>query len=173
MELEQRGMDFTENYKVYLILSSLPEDYDVLVTSLESLSERDLTLEYLTGRMLEEEERRYERSQVRMRDDIPQQRRAASRSNREQTGKALAVRSCFKCVSEKHLQRNCREKETSWRSGGKKQGRISLVQASDNSKVKTWILENEAVCRLTYKSDLFSSLGASKHSYVSLANGEK
>ena len=110
----------------------------MLVTSLESMPERDLTLEYLTGRLLEEEEKRNERSRVRMRNDIPQQRRAASRSDGEQTGKALAVRRCFKCGSEKHLQRNCREKETSQRSRGKKQGRISLVQASsDNSKVNT------------------------------------
>ena len=72
VKLEQRGMEFTENHKVYVILSSLPEDYNVLVTSLESMSERDLTLEYLTGRLLEEEDKRNERSQVRMRDDIPQ-----------------------------------------------------------------------------------------------------
>ena len=65
VEIEQMGMQFRENHKVYVILSSLPEDYDVLVTSLESMPERDLTLEYLTGRMLEEEEKRNERSQVR------------------------------------------------------------------------------------------------------------
>ena len=53
-ELQQRNMGFTETHKSYIILSSLPESYDVLLTSHESMPERELNLQYLTGRLLEE-----------------------------------------------------------------------------------------------------------------------
>ena len=68
-ELEQRDMQFPENHKVYVMLRSLAEDYDVLVTSLESMDEEELTREYLTGRLLEEEQRRSERSNSKMKHD--------------------------------------------------------------------------------------------------------
>ena len=71
-ELQQRNMDFTESHKAYIILSSLPESYDVLVTSLESMPDRDLTLQYLTSRLLEEARKRSERSENRRKHDSPQ-----------------------------------------------------------------------------------------------------
>ncbi|KAJ7335088.1 hypothetical protein JRQ81_013029 [Phrynocephalus forsythii] len=89
LQLEQRGMEFTVIHKVYVILSSLSEMYDVLVTSLESMPERDLTLEYLTGRLLEEELKRNERFQSRRRDDHAQLRKTTFRSEEEQSEKYL------------------------------------------------------------------------------------
>ena len=47
------------------------------------------------------------------------------------------------------------------------------MQAADNAKVTTWILNSGAVCNLTNKPVLFSSLGALEHSFASLTNGEK
>ncbi|KAG8139167.1 hypothetical protein E2320_001935 [Naja naja] len=56
LELEERGMTFTEAHKVYVVLSSLDSSWDILVTTLESMQKQDLTMVYLTGRLLEEEQ---------------------------------------------------------------------------------------------------------------------
>ncbi|KAG8128775.1 hypothetical protein E2320_015637 [Naja naja] len=54
LELEERGIMFTGAHKVYMVLSS----WDILVTSLESMQE---TMIYLTGQLLEEEQKWLER----------------------------------------------------------------------------------------------------------------
>ena len=59
-----RNMEFTETHKAYIILSSLPESYDVLVTNLESMPERDLNLQYITGRLLEEARKRHKGQKI-------------------------------------------------------------------------------------------------------------
>ena len=56
-QLEQRERYFGEEDKVLLILSSLSEDYNVLVTSLETVDIEKLSLEYVTGRLIEQERR--------------------------------------------------------------------------------------------------------------------
>lgn len=56
VELEVKGVFFPELQKAFIVLSSLPERFDNLVTSLESLPQWKLTLNsYLTGSLLEEE----------------------------------------------------------------------------------------------------------------------
>ncbi|CAI5768991.1 Hypothetical predicted protein [Podarcis lilfordi] len=51
-------VNFTEELKVYILLSSLDKSYDNLCLTLESMNPADLTLQYVTGRLCDEEERR-------------------------------------------------------------------------------------------------------------------
>lgn len=59
--LEHCGKTVPEEDKVYIILSSLSEEYSMLVTSMESIETSKLTLAYITGRLLEEEARHAEK----------------------------------------------------------------------------------------------------------------
>ena len=171
-ELQQRNMDFTETHKVYIILSSLPESYDNLVTSLETMSERELNLQYITARLLEEARKRDERLEDKVRrsspqrkgDDSPERRRQASpqRSKadfrrEEKANKAFAVKRCFICNSERHLQRDCFQ-ASSRRNKTDRKGSTFLVQAEeDKTKVTaSWILDSGAVNHITIE-DCFLS----------------
>ncbi|CAI5785050.1 Hypothetical predicted protein [Podarcis lilfordi] len=60
-ELALRGRPVGEEDKVFIVLSSLDDSYDMLVNSLESVETDKLTLEYVTGRLYAEEDRRAER----------------------------------------------------------------------------------------------------------------
>ncbi|CAI5799407.1 Hypothetical predicted protein [Podarcis lilfordi] len=50
-------VNFTEELEVYILLSSLDKSYDNLCLTLESMNPADLTLQYVTGRLCDEEER--------------------------------------------------------------------------------------------------------------------
>ncbi|CAI5799272.1 Hypothetical predicted protein [Podarcis lilfordi] len=57
-ELRLLQVNFSEELKVYILLSSLDKSYDNLCLSMESMSPQDLTLSYVTGRLSDEQERR-------------------------------------------------------------------------------------------------------------------
>ncbi|XP_054828108.1 WD repeat-containing protein 64 [Eublepharis macularius] len=55
--LAERGKEISQEDKVYIILCSLSEKYDLLVSVLENLEPAALTLDYLSGRLLQEEDK--------------------------------------------------------------------------------------------------------------------
>ncbi|KAJ7341132.1 hypothetical protein JRQ81_004898, partial [Phrynocephalus forsythii] len=96
----ERGMTFTEAHKCFTILSSLDSSWETLV-SLENMQEQDLTINFLSGRLLEEVQRRCEMSE----DNVSvvnqhKQRESAVATNLHE--KALTVRRCFVCQSTSH-----------------------------------------------------------------------
>uniref|UniRef100_A0A5S6QB34 DUF4219 domain-containing protein n=1 Tax=Trichuris muris TaxID=70415 RepID=A0A5S6QB34_TRIMR len=58
--LKGAGTEITTGELVAVLLCSLPESYSGLVTALEGRNEADLTVEYVTGKMLDEYQRRIE-----------------------------------------------------------------------------------------------------------------
>ncbi|XP_062709476.1 uncharacterized protein LOC134288474 [Aedes albopictus] len=58
--LTAMGEELKEHWVVAMLLSSLPESYNSLITALESRPEYDLTLEYIKGKLLDEWKRRVE-----------------------------------------------------------------------------------------------------------------
>ena len=55
--LEQRGKMTLEEDRVFILLSSLSEEYNMLIMALESVETDKLTFQYVTGRLLEQERR--------------------------------------------------------------------------------------------------------------------
>lgn len=53
-QFSKLGEDYSEQQKVYIILSSLNKSWDSLVLTLEALPEQQGTMQYLTGRSLTE-----------------------------------------------------------------------------------------------------------------------
>ena len=124
-ELQLMNVVFPEEQKVYLILSSLSSEFNMLITSLESLSDTQLTLEYVTSRILQEEEHWKERFQAaeeshvgadrerrRRSPDGSVSRRRKPETNREQRGRAMMIKACYQCGSRNHLQKDCLRGET-------------------------------------------------------------
>lgn len=99
--LTRMGEPLKEHLVVAIVLSSLPESYNPLVTALEGRPEEDLKLEYVKGKLLDEWRRGCEDRKQGMAEEqvlktsvLPEQRRSS-------------VRKCYYCEKEGHIQWYC------------------------------------------------------------------
>ncbi|KAJ6660909.1 hypothetical protein lerEdw1_017066 [Lerista edwardsae] len=104
--LEEKGHQFVEQQKAYIILSSLDASYDNLATSLEALPEKNLTVPYLCARLIEEEKKRQDTLLLRA-ETTPKFVAAARRRKQNNEPGVLVVKRCYTCGSDQHLQRFC------------------------------------------------------------------
>ncbi|XP_066486846.1 zinc transporter ZIP2-like [Tiliqua scincoides] len=127
-----------------------------MATTLEALPERQLTLSYLTGRLMEEEMKRADNRRERglttkastAREDVPL--KAAVQGNGESPG-VFVVRRCYACGSTRHLRHECPSlkdrfagrKDTRRRRGGKSSD-VSVVQLVEQESEHEWLLDSGA-----------------------------
>ena len=107
---------------VMTLLDSLPISYERLITILQTRSMKELTLEFITTRLMHEVTKKNEESQGDEVAMVTRQAKGGSTNTRHE------LRMCFKCDKQGHITRNC------W-SGGK--------DVADNAKV------NDCTCVLT------------------------
>jgi len=107
---------------VAVLLVSLPESYSGLVTALEGRDEADLTIEYVTGKMLDEYQRRVESGESSNKNsEVALQTATANPKSSNRTisdtsekGKRIAkkvnkeTRTCFFCSKQGHIKADCR-----------------------------------------------------------------
>lgn len=103
--LARMGESLKEHLVVAILLSSLPESYNPLVTALEGRPEEDLKLDYIKGKLLDDWRRR---SEDRIEESVPEKVmtsvvQGASGENRNRN----FVRKCYYCGRGGHFQRNC------------------------------------------------------------------
>lgn len=142
-ELLQRiadiGDPIPDKLKVAMLLCSLPDSFDALVTALEQRPSAELTLELVKSKLLAEAEKRRERSgpaaaaggkalKVEYRQQSRQQRTDGA-------GGSPETRVCFYCKKPGHLKRNCRSLQ---KAGNKKQDEAPTNQPKkeDSAKAK-------------------------------------
>ncbi|KAG8124753.1 hypothetical protein E2320_020000 [Naja naja] len=131
LELEERGITFTEAHKVYVVLSSLDTSWDILVTSLESMQERDLTMVCLTGQLLEEEQKQLERQLEKEGNNAQHRPTCATFQDASRAAETVyTVKRGFTCGSTEHLQRHCPERRN----------RTTTARNTRN----TWLLDSGA-----------------------------
>uniref|UniRef100_A0ABM5FXE3 CCHC-type domain-containing protein n=1 Tax=Pogona vitticeps TaxID=103695 RepID=A0ABM5FXE3_9SAUR len=185
--------------RVYILLSSLNDDYSMLVTSLESMPETELSEEYVTNRILQEEQhlkqRMLNKKTSHVRADHERQRYADGsvprrRADGEQTGRVMMTKACFLCGSTNHLQRNCDKSGSppSNKEGRKKVSKrfqqrndmrpVSLVTRGTRDKVpgshtEAWLIDSGAVVHLTNNKDLFCLLDETSLRSVMMANSQE
>lgn len=98
--LEKLGdHNWPHHWLIAIILSSLPESYNVMVMSLESRPEEDLTLDFVKGRLLEEWRRRCEHGHQ---SSVPDPEETALQV-------AKTKLKCHYCGKEGHYKRDCRK----------------------------------------------------------------
>lgn len=100
------GEDLTEHLVIAMILSSLPDSYDGLITALEGRPEDELRLEFVKGRLLDEWRRRKETaagpSNV---EKAPRTTVVIHKHNAAANRKVI----CNYCKAEGHVVNNCRK----------------------------------------------------------------
>jgi len=119
--LRGSGKPLEDEKIVAVLLVNLPETYSGLVTALEGRDEADLTIEYVTGKMLDEYQRRVESGESEKNSEVALQSAAVvigKGSNNNHT-KDLKVkrnvkednketRICFFCSKPGHIKAECR-----------------------------------------------------------------
>lgn len=83
-----------------MLLSSLPESYNNLITATESRPEDDLTLEYLKGKLLDEWKRRVENQS---------EEKALHTGNTSTSPVEKSKITCHYCHMEGHIRRDCKK----------------------------------------------------------------
>lgn len=102
-QLKSAGTKIEENDLVAQLFLTLPETYDALVTALENLAEKDLTLEVVKQRLLAEESKRIDRQ-----DDSNEDIGAAFIGDMKKQYRRKFFGKCHRCGRPGHMKRDCR-----------------------------------------------------------------
>src|SRR5580765_7892186 len=93
---------------IALLLCSLPESYNTLITALETRSENELTIELVKGKLLDEDRRRKNaKDHTDERDDkaLKAQFKKFAKTTQKQDVKDVT---CFFCQKSGHMKKDCR-----------------------------------------------------------------
>lgn len=97
--LARMGEALKEHLVVAILLSSLPESYNPLVTALEGRPEEDLKLDYVKGKLLDEWRRKSEKRE--------QKEENVLMTTVQYKDRRATVRQCYYCGQEGHFRWNC------------------------------------------------------------------
>lgn len=196
--LRGSGKSLEDEEIVAVLLVSLSESYSGLVTALEGRNEADLTIEYVTGKMMDEYQRRCESGEtVKEVHDTALQAATSSAGKIDRQkgpckgGKDKAIwknenketRKCFFCDKKGHLKVNC----TLWKKAQKanivasktSDAKVSIASnyATFVAQVKNhgirsrgWYVDSGATNHMTNEREFFTVLNDTK-TIVALADG--
>lgn len=104
-QLRQLGIPFSMEQQSYILLSSLDKSYETLALTLEAMPSTELTLEYISSRLADEQDKRQRERGLSSKGSyaVPK----SGDAEFENTVNAFAARHCFRCGSSSHLIRNC------------------------------------------------------------------
>ncbi|KFD60150.1 hypothetical protein M514_27678 [Trichuris suis] len=182
--LKGTGTEISDGELVAVLLCSLPESYSGLITALEGRDESELSVDYVTGKMLDEYQRRVE-SCGSTDDDGTALRMSSAKSNRPRQWKGdrpnnKERRKCFFCKRPGHLKADCeafKKTKAAEVSVGDKTGfaaakhvSFTLCKRAYESCSAHWLVDSGASSRMTSEKTFFKSLRPYKQQ-IYLANG--
>lgn len=173
------GQELEESLKIAMILRSLPDSFGGLVTALEGRPDKDLTMQLVKSKLLDEYERRKEKSGFR--SDVNAMKSATKQGKQNSAGKKLK---CYHCGKPGHLQRECRllAKQKSEEDRKRPDAKQSAKQAKNNGSgvcfmvgskpCRSWYIDSGASCHMTCDEKFFSKLTKKAGPNVFLADGK-
>lgn len=194
--LRGSGKPLEDEEVVAILLISLPESYSGLVTSLEGRNEEDLTVEYVTGKILDEYQRRVEANksecEMALQSAATGHKKVSqnyqSGLNTEKGNKNIKEnRSCYFCKKQGHLKSNCRLYKKQQKSNGNESAKSSVEAKARNTEdyhcfkiikdklpVNTtqWCIDSGATSHMSNNKSFFSSIRDTNES-VYLADGSR
>lgn len=202
LELAEKLMNIGETIKDShlgaILLCSLPASYEVLVTSLESKTEQELTLDYIKSKLIDEYERRISKEES---TSSYTQALKVSDKNRSKFRKfcvyckknnhtknecwllANKNKTCDK--SKYHDDKNYRQKSNLCKADSIKQSSEQNENCSLNDQKyvfqtqsigdnkKSWLIDSGASCHATGDLEFFSEINETDDKNITIANGLK
>jgi len=185
--LRGSGKPLEDEEIVAVLLVSLPETYSGLVTALEGRDEADLTIEYVTGKMLDEYQRRIESGESEKNSEVALQSAVAvlSKGSNNNHTKDVKVkrnvkednketRICFFCSKPGHIKAECRSYKKSQQrkktSTEMKSTAVAKVGVENNQltfsiregaramNARTWYVDSGATSHMTNDQTFFTEL---------------
>lgn len=174
--LARMGESLKEHLVVAILLSSLPESYNPLVTALEGRPEEDLKLDYVKGKLLDEWRRKCEHS-----NENSQQKAMRSFVH---AANHRGVRVCYCCGQAGHFRNNCpiflkyqqdkvetmNAKHSDGGSGSSRGVCFTTTTGSQAVNKKRWIIDTGCTKHMTGSVESFINTLPWKEK-VSLADG--
>ncbi|XP_051163516.1 uncharacterized protein LOC127282958 [Leptopilina boulardi] len=197
-KLTALGEVLKDHLRATILLSSLPDSYSALITSLESRSETDFTLDFVKGRLIDEYSRRKDNKISEKNEE------SALKVNHKQNfqGKDRETRHCFFCKKPNHVKKEC-FKYKKWKEKQDKEDKANKVsecldefnefcklvreEHSDQeikgktclsaSEIKSdkdcWYVDSGATSHMTTSKDTFDDYDPSVKGFVQLADSGK
>lgn len=137
--LNNMGEPLKECWLVAIILSSLSDSYDGLITALESRPEEDLTLEFIQGKLLDEWCKRVEKTG----SDIGSEK-VFKTNDRAKSDKR--AKKCHYCGKEGHYRRDCRKFVQDKKMKYREEEEKKQEKAKPNQKANIVVESDEEVC---------------------------
>lgn len=189
--LMNAGQELDSSLKVAMVLKSMPESYDHLTTTLETRSDDDLTMELVKSKLLDEAQKRMEKSH---------QSESILRVGPE---KKIT---CHRCRKPGHMKRDCpmesnntptsttmrdysRKNENCSSSGGQREslkpkpkGKVAKssefsftvgVVSKKREQPKSWIIDSGATSHMCCDRAFFDELKQSTGVSITLADGNE
>ena len=158
-QLEAIGAPVKEDDIVMTLLSSLPQSYSNLIIALETRSD-NLTLEFVTARLLHEESRRKETSSQKEEAAFysqPTPKHALINKKRTDT--------CNYCKKPGHWFRNCRKRAADEKKKGERANKASsdhdqlfvVAFTTTTDDKESWYIDSGASQHLTYRREWFET----------------
>lgn len=164
LQLQDIGVSTADKEAVIILLTSLNDDYDGIITTFNAWSEDRLTMANIRTSLIEEWERK-----------TSQRKSAKERLGPKVVNMKLEDKSdfiCNYCKEYGHIQRNCEKLKL------KNKGTANLAAKSDWYTddfpfEKGWIIDSGATSHMCSDRNLFSKFVKNENSTITIANGQK
>lgn len=126
-KLAALGEKLSENWVVAMLLSSLPQSYDTLITALETRPEGDLTLSLVQSKLQEENRKRS--SQLEVETALKCTYKPTQQVNMQ----------CYFCKEQGHAKRDCKQ----YKEWLHKRNRTDAAQGNSSEQANTAVRSND------------------------------
>lgn len=169
--LQCAGQDLGSSLKIAMVLRSLPDSFDVLVTALETRKDEDLTMEVVKQKLLDEWQRRSERAVNH------------GYGNGESVLKSVVKgqeKVCYHCQKPGHFRRNCRLLRKQQNSENRSAAEANQAMDRENPvcfavrkclRQGCWFIDSGCSSHMTNDRQFFSTLDETTKVDVVLADG--